>query len=56
MHRGNYEERVKDPTVKCLLPCKGTICRFNIDEICHRSIAYHPIWIEGKCQSFEYDD
>ncbi len=40
---------------KVRIPCKNTICRFNIETGCNKTIAYHPVFIEGQCQSMQYD-
>lgn len=40
---------------KVRLPCENITCRFNKEKGCNKTIAYHPIFIEGKCQSFQYD-
>lgn len=45
---GYYEKNVR-------IPCKSIICRFNVDNGCNKSVAYHPIFIEGKCLSFQFD-
>lgn len=40
---------------KVRIPCYSVLCRFNKDSGCNKTFAYHPLFIEGKCQSFEYD-
>jgi hypothetical protein len=37
------------------IPCKSFICRYNVKMGCNKNVAYHPVFIEGKCQSFQYD-
>jgi len=31
---------------KVRIPCKNTICRFNVEKGCNKTIAYHPVFIE----------
>jgi len=48
LHGENFHKKVR-------IPCDSSICRFNKDGGCNKTFAFHPLFVEGKCHSFEYD-
>ena len=51
----NEDKRLEYYQRRVRIACKNTICRFNVEKGCNKTIAYHPVFNEGICQSMQYD-